>query len=87
MVTKGEELYCLHPEEGPNAYMYHIHSNKHPGCKDKLFQVGAYLFQYLLQRFGHFQANSQSYLIQIHVSFMNRFALMFDYFMVYSFKI
>ena len=28
---------------------YHIHSNKRPGHLDKLFRVGAYLFQYLLQ--------------------------------------
>ena len=29
---------------------YYIHSNKRPGHLKKLFWVGAYLFQYLLQR-------------------------------------
>ena len=30
-------------------FNYSIHSNRRPGCLDKSFWVGAYLFQYLLQ--------------------------------------
>ena len=30
-------------------FYYHIHSNKCPGCLDRLFWVGVYLFHYLLQ--------------------------------------
>ena len=67
------------------AEIYRIHSNKHPGHLDKSFQVGTYLFQYLLE--GSTQKIMILAILSLipahielieYVSFMNRSGQIFD---------
>ena len=46
------KILCVNFDRKWNGivHLYRIHSNKHLGYLGKSFWVGAYLFQYLLQR-------------------------------------